>query len=121
MSTYDDFYQSAKEVLSDPDICSKAWVVLIARADPNKPWEGASGSVSELAVSCFYYKPKNGMVNNTVIKTSQKAVLFQCELPGATLETAQWKDAAGILWSIKSVEAVELNDKVIFYKAIIGN
>ena len=122
MSTYDEFYQMAQEMLSDPDICSKAQILVSSDAppDPSKPWEppGTINIVKD--VMCFYYKPKNNMINGTVITTGQKAVLVQTDVPEASLLLATWRDAANKDWVIKTFEKAELNDKPIYYKLLIG-
>mgnify|MGYP006961867478 CR=1 FL=1 len=122
MSTYDEFFEMAQEMLGDPDIFSQAEILVpSSEPDPSKPWE-LPGSTSTIhSVTCFYYKPKNNMVNGTVIVTGQKAVLVQTEVPKASLLLATWKDANGDEWQIKTFEAIELNDKVIYYKFLIGS
>lgn len=122
MSTYDEFYEMAQEMLSDPDICSLATILVPDTApDPSKPWKLPDGNASTSHdVTCFYYKPKNNMVNGTVITTGQKAVLVQTDVSEASLLLATWKDAAGIEWQIKTLEKAELNDKPIYFKLLIG-
>ena len=122
MSTYDEFYEMAQEMLSDPEICSNAVIkVPASEPDPNKPWELPEDNASTTHdVTCFYYKPKNNMVNGTVIVTGQKAVLVQTEIPEASLLLATWVDAAGKEWQIKTLEKAELNDQPIYYKLLIG-
>lgn len=122
MSTYDEFYQMAQEMLSDPDICSNAQILVStdAPADPSKPWEPPGTITTVKDVTCFYYKPKNNMINGTVISTGQKAVLVQTDVPEASLLLATWRDAANKDWVIKTFEKSELNDKPIYYKLLIG-
>lgn len=122
MSTYDEFYEMAKDLLSDPDICSNAKIIVTAEgpADPSRPWELPSAIKTTHDVTCFYYKPKNNMVNGTIIATGQKAVLVQTDVPEASLLLATWKDAAGKEWQVKTFEKTELNDKPIYFKFLIG-
>lgn len=122
MSTFDDFHQMAQEMLSDPDICSNAQIVLSSQApaDPSKPWELPGTVTTVVDVTCFYYKPKNNTINGTVIGTGQKAVLVQTDVPKASLLLATWRDAANNDWVIKTLEVVELNDKPIYAKLLIG-
>ena len=123
MSTFDDFYEMAKEMLSDPDICSNAQILLPVAAslpDPSKPWELPVSEPEVHDVTCFYYKPKNNMVNGTVIATGQKAVLVQTDVPEASLLLATWVDADSNQWQIKTFEKTELNDKPIMFKLLIG-
>lgn len=122
MSTYDDFNEMAQELLSDPDICSNAVIkVKDPTPDPTKPWKlPEDNPVTSHPVTCFYYKPKNNMVNGTVITTGQKAVLVQTDVSKALLLLATWVDAEFNEWQIKTFEAIELNDKPIYYKLLIG-
>lgn len=123
MSTFDDFYEMAKEMLSDPDICSNAQILVPVDApppDPSKPWELPVSGPEVHDVTCFYYKPKNNMVNGTVIATGQKAVLVQTDVPEASLLLATWVDAESNKWQIKTFEKIELNDKPIVFKLLIG-
>ena len=121
MSTYSDFYEMAQEMLSDPDICSNAEILVSSAVpDPQKPWELPEAIVTTHGVTCFYYKPKNNMVNGTVIVAGQKAVLVQTDVPKASLLLATWRDADGVEWQIKTLEAIELNDNPIVYKILIG-
>lgn len=123
MSTFDDFYDMAKEMLSDPDICSNAQILVPVDApppDPSKPWELPVSEPEVHDVTCFYYKPKNNMVNGTVIATGQKAVLVQTDVPEASLLLATWVDANSNKWQIKTFEKTELNDNPIIFKLLIG-
>lgn len=122
MSTFDDFFEMARDMLSDPDICSNASIVTTAEgpADPNRPWEQPSANKTTHGVTCFYYKPKNNMINGTVIATGQKAVLVQTDVPEASLLLATWVDAQGKEWQIKTFEKNELNDNPIYFKLLIG-
>jgi hypothetical protein len=122
MSAYDEFYEMAREMLSDPEICSHAKLLIKGTGpqNPSKPWEPPKVETTVHDVTCFYYKPKNNMVNGTVIATGQKAVLVQTEVSEASLLLATWKDNAGKEWLIKTYEKVELNDKPIYYKLLIG-
>lgn len=121
MSTYSEFYEMAQEMLSDPDICSTAKILVPnIEPDPSKPWELPDSTPTSHDVTCFYYKPKNNMVNGTVIVTGQKAVLVQTEVPEASLLLATWLDASGKEWQVKTLEKAELNDKPIYFKILIG-
>lgn len=122
MSTFSDFYDMAQDMLSDPDICSTAKLIVTEPGvgDPSKPWEQPGAVKTNYDVTCFYYKPKNNMVNGTVIATGQKAVLVQTEVPKASLLLATWVDSDLKEWQIKTSEDIALNDKVIVYKLLIG-
>lgn len=122
MSTYDEFYAMALEVLNDPDLRSEAKITYKGEpviADPTKPWEQTSKPVTR-DVYCFYSKLKNAMVNGTVVMTGQKVALIQLAVPEASLMTASWLDGKNKTWVVKQVEPIELNDKVIVYKLLLG-
>lgn len=121
MSTYDEFYQMAEEMLSDPEIRSQAEIeVATLDAPVDKPWAAGAGQTTRHPVFCFYYKAKNSMVNGTVIQTGQKIALVQSPLPEATLRSATWVDNNDKRWKIVTTEPVELNDKTIYTKILLG-
>lgn len=123
MSVYDDFYQMALEMLSDPEIRSEATILVPSVAvDENKPWKlTPDQTITEEPVYCFYYKAKNNMVNGTVVQTGQKTVLVQSETSEASLNQSQWRDAANVVWVVKAVEPIEANDKIIVFKILLGH
>lgn len=121
MSVYDEFYQMAEEMLSDPEIRSQAEIeVATLDAPVDKPWAAGPGQTTRHLVFCFYYKAKNSMVNGTVIQTGQKIALVQSPLPEATLRSATWVDNNDKRWKIVTTEPVELNDKTIYTKILLG-
>lgn len=121
MSAYDEFYQMAEEMLSDPDIRSEAEIeVATLDAPVDKPWAAGPGIIARHPVFCFYYKAKNAMVNGTVIQTGQKIALVQSPLPEATLRSATWVDNNDKRWKIVTTEPVDLNDKTIYTKILLG-
>lgn len=121
MSAYDEFHQMAEEMLSDPDIRSQAEIEVATLATPeDKPWAAGPGQTTRRPVFCFYYKAKNAMVNGTVIQTGQKIALVQSPLPEATLRSATWVDNNDKRWKIVTTEPVDLNDKTIYTKILLG-
>ena len=121
MSAYDEFYQMAKGMLEDPEIRSSATLKLVVMDAPvDKPWAAGPGQVTSYPVFCFYYKAKNSTVNGTVIQTGQKIALVQSPLPEASLRAALWEDANGKQWKIKTTEPVEVADKEVYTKVLLG-
>lgn len=121
MSAYEEFYQMAEEMLSDPDIRSQAEIeVATLDAPVDKPWAAGPGQTTRHPVFCFYYKAKNAMVNGTVIQTGQKIALVQSPLPEATLRSATWVDNNDKRWKVVTTEPVDLNDKTIYTKILLG-
>ena len=121
MSAYDEFYQMAKEMLEDPETRSSATLKLVTIDAPvDKPWAAGPGQVTSYPVFCFYYKAKNSTVNGTVIQTGQKIALVQSPLPEATLRSATWVDNNDKRWKVVTTEPVDLNDKTIYTKILLG-
>ena len=121
MSAFDEFYEMAQEMLSDPETRSEA-VIEVATIDApvDKPWAAGRGQTTDHPVFCFYYKAKNSMVNGTVIQTGQQIALVQTSLPEATLQSAIWADKSGKRWKIKTTEAVQIADKTVYTKVLLG-
>jgi hypothetical protein len=119
MSIYDEFNQMAFEMLNDPEVAFDAQLKIRTIVEGAEPWEpGFQDQIHN--VKCFYYKPKNGMINGTVIQQGQKGLLIQAPVPEAQLITAEFIDHNGKNWAIKTVEEIGLQNKPILQKIIIG-
>lgn len=119
MSVYEDFYNMAFEMLNDPEVAFDAKLVIRTQVPGASPWEPEFTEVSH-DVKCFYYKPKNGMINGTVIQQGQKGLLIQAPVPEAQLITAEFIDHDGKKWVVKTVEGIGLQNKPVIQKVIIG-
>lgn len=119
MSLFDEFNQMAFEMLNDPEVASDATLVISTIVEGANPWEPGFQDQTH-NVKCFYYKPKNGMINGTVIQQGQKGLLIQAPVPEAQLITAKFIDHTGKQWAIKAVEDIVLQNKSLVQKVLIG-